>query len=211
MNVNTKFHKTMYARYYLLLWAAFLALSLTQLSPNRVLTGTVTDATSHQPLPGVSVSLKNTHTGTSTNANGQYRLTIPTSSTASLVFGLVGYAPLEAPISADSLLDVVLNPNQHSLQEVVVTGATRSKNDRGVLVPHTLREASRELKLIELPEAIAAEAPALAQPIPGQEAEEYKPLAEDGFRLVQQQPVTTFSADVDRAAYSNVRRMLNLG
>ncbi len=41
--------------------------------------------------------------------------------------------------------------------------------------------------------------------------ESYKPINENGFLSVSQQPVTTFSVDVDRAAYSNVRRFLNNG
>lgn len=75
------------------------------------------------PLPGVSVLLKNTTIGTSTNNNGEYSLNIPDeNANGILVFSFTGYQNREIPVNKQNRIDVVLAPDQQSLNSVVVVG-----------------------------------------------------------------------------------------
>ena len=71
---------------------------------------------------------------------------------------------------------------------------------------------SNEAALME-PSANATSKMILSSPPPPQQrnAETYKEIKENSFVAVAQQPVTTFSADIDRAAYANVRRIIGYG
>lgn len=81
--------------------------------------GRVTNAADGKPLPGVSVILKNTNVGTTTDANGKYRLTnIP--KTASLVFSFIGFEPAELEVKSRSSINASLQIQSNKLNEVVV-------------------------------------------------------------------------------------------
>ncbi|NIJ54599.1 TonB-dependent receptor [Dyadobacter arcticus] len=83
-------------------------------------TGTVADETG-AGLPGVSVLVKGSQSGTTTDAAGRYKLTVPDNS-AILVFSFVGYATQEAAVGSLSELNMTLKPDLKSLEEVVVIG-----------------------------------------------------------------------------------------
>jgi TonB-linked SusC/RagA family outer membrane protein len=83
------------------------------------ITGTVSDAKG--PLPGVNVKLKGTTTGTTTDVNGKYKLTVPDGS-GTLVFSFIGYTSQELPISNRQTIDVLLAESPKALSEVVVVG-----------------------------------------------------------------------------------------
>jgi Ca-activated chloride channel family protein len=88
----------------------------------RTLSGRVADAFG-QPLPGVTVLLKGTHLGVATDSAGRYRLAGVPARGGVLVFSFVGYATRERPAPAKStVLNVVLEADEKSLSEVVVTG-----------------------------------------------------------------------------------------
>ncbi|TDB62335.1 TonB-dependent receptor [Arundinibacter roseus] len=98
---------------------------------DRTLTGKVTDET-NAGLPGVSVVIKGTSRGTTTNANGEFTLTIPenTATTTTLVFSFVGYSSREVVVGSQSNLAVSLSPESTALNEVVVVGyGTVKKSD----------------------------------------------------------------------------------
>ncbi|WP_353720669.1 von Willebrand factor type A domain-containing protein [Dyadobacter sp. 676] len=169
-------------------------LSAFALLPDRLVKGTVTDA-ANVPLAGVSVSLQGSAAGTVTDQAGHFSIRVSTPGRA-LVFRKAGYQALTVPVTRDSVLKVMLVPNAQTLNELVVTG--RPKAAEKVTVDfQTVTSAPASLGGTYL------------QALP--ETESYKPVNENGFLSVSQQPVTTFSVDVDRAAYSNVRRFLNNG
>ncbi|HNE48639.1 MAG TPA: TonB-dependent receptor plug domain-containing protein, partial [Saprospiraceae bacterium] len=85
---------------------------------NRVISGTVTD-NSGTPLPGVSVLIKNTKTGTATDNNGQFRINAKTGDV--LVVTSTGFEPKEATIGAGSAVSVELKRVIETGTEVVVT------------------------------------------------------------------------------------------
>ncbi|GAB3326562.1 TonB-dependent receptor [Larkinella ripae] len=84
------------------------------------ISGTVTDETG-SGLPGVSVVLKGTTRGTTTDGKGFYQLTIPDEN-AVLVFSFVGYLSQEVTAGKRTAVDVKLENDTKSLSEVVVVG-----------------------------------------------------------------------------------------
>lgn len=96
------------------------------IAPDRELRGRVTDATTNEGLPGVSVVLKGTTRGTTTDATGAFRLSIPDRSAdageVTLVFSYVGFESQELPVGGQTTFDVALKTNTSTLSEVVVIG-----------------------------------------------------------------------------------------
>jgi TonB-linked SusC/RagA family outer membrane protein len=91
-------------------------------------TGRITDE-ANQAIPGVNILLKGTTTGTTSDANGAYTLTVPDEN-GILVFSFIGYATQEIGIANRSVIDVILASDAVSLSEIVVTGyGTQSKRD----------------------------------------------------------------------------------
>ncbi|MEJ7738015.1 MAG: TonB-dependent receptor [Chitinophagaceae bacterium] len=89
--------------------------------------GKVTDSKG-KPLAGVSISVKGTNIGTSTNGSGNYSITVTENGT--LVFSYVGYTTKEVPFAGKSIIDVTLETETTSLEKVVVTGySTQRKVD----------------------------------------------------------------------------------
>lgn len=83
--------------------------------------GQVTDSQSGEPLPGVNIVIKGTTTGTSTDANGEYELTVE-SLQDTLVFSYVGYQTNTVPIDGRSNIDLVLTPQAVEGEDLIVVG-----------------------------------------------------------------------------------------
>jgi len=84
-------------------------------------TGTVTDADMGTPLPGVSVIIKGTTQGVSSNFDGEYSITID-EFPATLIFSYVGFQTVERTVSGPTSVNVGMNMEATGLEEVVVTG-----------------------------------------------------------------------------------------
>jgi len=95
----------------------------------KPVTGTVTDGT-RNPLPGVNVKVKGTATGTVTNGEGKYSITV--SEGAVLVFSMIGYTPKELTVGAASTLNVSIAENANALNEVVVTSLGIKKETKAL-------------------------------------------------------------------------------
>ncbi|MGN6616372.1 MAG: SusC/RagA family TonB-linked outer membrane protein [Ilyomonas sp.] len=95
---------------------------------NKTITGTVLDDKG-QPIPGASILVTGSKTGTSANPDGTFSLSVPSSAT-SLQISSVGYTTQTVNISNTSTVSVSLVPQAGSLNEVVVTGyGTARKKD----------------------------------------------------------------------------------
>jgi hypothetical protein len=94
-----------------------------------------------QPLPGTTVLVKGTTIGTTTDMEGRYSLTLPTTAQA-LVFSFVGMRMEELPIQGRSNLNVTLMQDNQMLSEVVVTGYSRQSEKRALGQTLTLRGTS---------------------------------------------------------------------
>jgi len=113
---------------YFLLVSICLPLVLNAKSPTLTISGKVTDSKKN-PLRGVSVIIKGTVKGTSTDADGRYQLAdIPENGV--LLFSFTGYTTQEIPVNGKATIDITLIESVSSLNEVVVTGyGTRAKKD----------------------------------------------------------------------------------
>ena len=89
---------------------------------NRSLSGRVTDRSNGQGLPGVTVLVKGTTVGVSTNVDGNFTLDVPASATT-LSISSIGYVTVEQPIGSNATFSVSLVADAKQLGEVVVTGA----------------------------------------------------------------------------------------
>ncbi|HEV8511672.1 MAG TPA: TonB-dependent receptor [Cyclobacteriaceae bacterium] len=94
-------------------------LSVFAYAQKQVLTGKVTDP-SGTPLPGVTILVKGTSVGTSSDAQGVYSL--EASGDDVLVFSFIGYASKEISVGAQSVIDVAMTEDVAALQEIVVVG-----------------------------------------------------------------------------------------
>ena len=102
---------------------------------DRVVSGRVTSAEDGSSIPGVNVVLKGTTNGTVTDADGNYKLTVP-SAGGTLVFSFIGLQTQEAAIGERSTVDMGLGLDVQQLTEVVVTavGIEREKKALGYSV-----------------------------------------------------------------------------
>jgi TonB-linked SusC/RagA family outer membrane protein len=115
-----------------LFWVILLLAGLCQQAwaQDRSISGKITDRNNGQGLPGVTIIVKGMPTvGTSTNADGVFSLSVPSSATA-LIFSFVGYATQEAPITGTNTVNLALATDTKQLNEVVVTALNveRSRN-----------------------------------------------------------------------------------
>lgn len=95
------------------------AISIAQTS--RTVSGNVTD-TGGYPLPGVNVIIEGTVTGTVTNIDGNYSLTVENPQTANLVFSFIGFNDQTVLVGNQSTINVVLTEAFIGLDEVVAIG-----------------------------------------------------------------------------------------
>lgn len=92
------------------------------LAQERIISGSV-KTNDGSPTPGVNVIVKGTLTGTTTDASGNYNLSVP-NGTSVLVFSFIGLRTIEIEIGNRSVVDVTMENDVTQLSEVVVTGYT---------------------------------------------------------------------------------------
>lgn len=90
------------------------------ITADRTIKGKVTDE-SGAGLPGVSIVLKSTTTGTVSDADGAYSLNVPNSG-GTLIFSSVGYLSQEVALGSGTTVDVKLTTDSKALAEIVVVG-----------------------------------------------------------------------------------------
>jgi TonB-dependent SusC/RagA subfamily outer membrane receptor len=102
---------------------------------DRTVTGVLTDE-KNATLPGVSVVLKGTNRGTSTDENGKYSLLVPDDAQAILTFSFVGYQSQDVVLGNQTSINITLKPDIGALEEVVVIGygAVRKRDLTGSVV-----------------------------------------------------------------------------
>ncbi|GAA3636999.1 SusC/RagA family TonB-linked outer membrane protein [Flavivirga jejuensis] len=118
--------KTKFSGILTLLLALVVQLSFAQ---EKTISGTVSDD-SGLPLPGATVLVKGTSSGTSSDFDGRY--SIRASEGAILTFSFVGYTTIEAAVGSSNTVNVTLEEDAESLEEVVVTAFGKTKAKREV-------------------------------------------------------------------------------
>lgn len=96
----------------------------------NTVSGTVIDAETLDPLPGVNIVVKGQPTvGTATNLDGEYSFDVP-SLQDTLIFSFIGFLRQEVPIQGRTTIDIELEPDVQTLEGVVVIGyGTQQKED----------------------------------------------------------------------------------
>jgi len=118
----------------------------------RLVTGTVTDASTGESLPGTSVKIKGTSQGTTTSLDGEYKLEV--SADDVLVFSFIGYKKQEFEVGARSVIDVQLQEDIAQLGEVVVVGYGQQEEKDVTGVVSTVKEESFNRGQIASPERL---------------------------------------------------------
>ncbi len=104
-----------------LLLAAFVLLAPAWADAQRTVSGTVKDAGSSDPLIGATVMEQGTTTGTISDVDGAFSLSVSDDATT-LVISSVGYGSQNVDIAGRSVIDIMLGESASMLDEVVVTG-----------------------------------------------------------------------------------------
>lgn len=118
--------------------------------------GTVLDETG-MPLPGVSILLKGTTRGTTTDLDGKYSIAAPSSGV--LVFSFIGYNNAEETIGSRTKIDISLNPDVSNLEEVVVVGyGTQKKSQLTGAISSVGNKEIQELPITDARQALQGRA-----------------------------------------------------
>ena len=126
---------------------------------DQTISGKVTDAKNGEGLPGVNVLAKGTTMGTVTDVEGNYRLSVDDNVTT-LVFSSIGYTSLEAPINGRTTIDIQLQEDIQSLEEIVVIGyGTQKRSDLTGAVGSVNVEELEQRPVPSLNQAIAGRIP----------------------------------------------------
>jgi Ca-activated chloride channel homolog len=206
---------------------------------SHTVTGTITDENG-KPIVSASIVLKGTTQGTTSDPKGAYSITVP-QSTGALVFSAAGFDNKEVKIKGSTTINVSLKTAGTALQEVVVTGyATTKKRDlTGSVVTVNPSQYYKSVSPDQqLQGKVAGVTITSGQGSPGSSntimirgntsvlnnnpnyhdktkedfnREGYDNISENKFLKATDNPLSTFSIDVDAASYSNVRRFLNQG
>ena len=113
-----------FARAFILMTTLLILSCLPAMAQEIEVSGRVTEGAA-APLPGVSVLLKGTSTGTVTDIDGRYSLSVPANGV--LVFSFVGFKTTEIPVSSRSSIDLNMELDIKALEEIVVVGYGEQK------------------------------------------------------------------------------------
>jgi Ca-activated chloride channel family protein len=166
---------------------------------SRTITGKVLD-NQGQPIPGVNVMVKGTVNGTITDINGVYKITVEQEDKV-IVFSFIGFSTVEEKIGERSVINIVMKPETMALEEVVVVGYGEVKRER----------ASKSYPAAVVADAAYGPRHSFQRYNNNFNTEGYAAVNENGFKNVRNNPLSTFSIDVDNASYSNIRRFINSG
>jgi TonB-linked SusC/RagA family outer membrane protein len=122
----------------------FCLLTLPALAQTRVLSGKVTDAANGTPLAGVSIAVTGLGTGTTSDANGDFRLNIPQTA-KSLTLSYIGYNRQEVPITTSATLNIRMEASSKALQEVVVVSVGYGTLDKKEVSSAITHVSSKDL------------------------------------------------------------------
>lgn len=236
---------------------------------NRTITGTVVNEDG-MGIPGATVFVKDFHDiGTITDFDGNYTLSSVPDDATTLVFTFVGLKTIEKEISENSVVNAILEPDDVSIDEIVVTaiGISRAKKVLGYSTniinsnkAKTKKEKTKKsepivsgvkIKADDKNESVSITVVDVAEIEDSQEdeiekqeniensdfelsyfksnpseldiknkmelnkeylgREKYDKISENEFVNPFYEPLSTFSIDVDKASYSNVRRFIEDG
>jgi Ca-activated chloride channel family protein len=195
---------------------------------STVVVGRVTS--NGRAVPGVSVSVAGRATSTTSANDGRYTLTVARAGQrdrVTLLARAIGYQPWQRALdlAGDTIrVDIAMTQSTTMLEQVVVANAPQSRQE----APRAAESRRADVAAATAPVGMAAPAPTTMSKVGGRlhdgtvpggirrprepwNTEAYDHIDENPFRPVSVAPLSTFSVDVDRASYANVRRFLNQG
>ena len=127
------------------------------------ITGTVTDAETGTPLPGVNIVVLNTTFGTATDGAGKYTITVPNEK-ATLSFTFIGYQTETIPVGNQRQVNVAMKADVEALEEVIVVGygTQRKESVVGAISQATGEEIKKNIQGADLGVALTGALPGLA-------------------------------------------------
>ena len=206
------------------------AAGTTPFEDDLLIVGRVVDDATSRPIESAQVYVEGTTAGALTNREGRYRLSLQSSDLpvgAVVTAQMIGYSteharlaqsddtPASPSAAPDSVtIDFRLRQQALFLDEIVVGGTVTSAGRPAAEAPRAVVTGSARRPQPSSPPAAAVSATVSAdrrsvRPGPrGYDREQYGRISENGFRSVRDHPLSTFSTDVDRASYSNIRRFI---
>ena len=106
-----------------------------------------------EALPGVSITIRGTTSGTVTDSNGEYKVEVPSEESV-LVFSFIGYKTMEMKVGQQTVIDMVLTPDVATLDEVVIVGAVFKKSDLTGAVASISDEKLKEIPTSNFTQAL---------------------------------------------------------
>lgn len=181
---------------------------------SKTITGTVIDEKG-TPLVSVNILIKGTTVGTVTDLNGKYKLS-GVESRDVLVFSSAGFTQEEVKVGNKSIINVSMQPEITVLDDnISIEYEEKEEYDElAFMVIESYSEAKQTAPITrQMGRAKLAYAP--AGYVQGNYAEfnteGYSTIHENGPKKVMDEPLSTFSIDVDAASYANMRRFINNG
>jgi len=168
------------------------------------ITGTVTGEDKLR-IPGVSVIIKGTTTGATTNIEGKYSMEAEKGDI--LIYSFVGMKTQKRKVEDQTVIDVVLKSDAIGIDEVIVCGYSTKQSLTGRvagLFKRKHKSSKYEYDMVECEDSNVYFDM-------DHNTEGYSTIRENRYRNAVKSPVSTFSIDVDAASYSNVRRFLTDG
>lgn len=167
-----------------LFYVMLLLSSIALAAQQRTITGIVSDESGL--LPGVTILVKGTTIGTETDFDGKYAISATQGDI--LVFSFVGMKTVKKKVGKNSVINVVME-NDSLLEEVVVTSYGTLKGKKAFSIGAVRIRGHNQIE----------------------NRDSYAGRSENIFKSPINSPLSTFSIDVDKASYSNIRRMINNG
>jgi Ca-activated chloride channel family protein len=201
-------------RLILLLIGALIAPTTLAVVETGSIAGHVRDATTSKPIVGANVVVVGTSLSTVTDGNGHYVIANVPVGTYTVLARFIGYASgekkgIRVTANAIAVADLTIASSPIALQGVVVTGLYGARAANGVVRVRGAAAASRAdaLYVVDGVGVYDSSESWRYQRQPGNR-EQYDEIVENSFIAVAADPLSTFSIDVDRASYSNMRRFI---
>lgn len=183
------------------------------------------------PLPGVNIIIKGTSTGTQTDFNGLYSINAQLGDV--LGYSFVGYVNEEKTVGVHSTISFSMTPSKEVLDEVVITALCIKREEKAlgysiqnVKSNSLIQSLSGKVSGVKVNNASSGSVGSssrivmrgnssynktVSTKVRNVTNDSYTKIHENQFKNTVISPLSTFSIDVDKASYSNVRRLINDG
>lgn len=198
--------KTVIHKISLVFLAAVMSLSV--FAQDMVVKGKVMDAQDKSPLTGVTVMEKGANKGVVTDMNGEF--SISTRKGKILQFDYIGYKSKEIKVKSE-WMRIYLDQDEALLEEIVIVADALQRKSILTGAVMAVHEQSPGIRIRGREQYDMVVRPVFPYVIRDTNTEEYESFKENRFLSAIEQPLSTFSLDVDAASYGNIRRMINQG